>query len=184
EDEVVTGIVLMLKDENPTAVLSALKERIKTLSQTVLPKGVAIVPYYDRKWLIGTTLRTVFKNLTEGALLVLLVLYLFLGSLRSAGIVALIIPLSLLSTFVGLKLRGIPANLLSLGAMDFGIIVDGAVIVVENIFRHLSDHTQARDRESLRTAILDATVQVGRPTVFSMLIVIAAHIPIFTLQRH
>ena len=184
EDEVVTGIVLMRKDENPTAVLSALKERIKTLSQTVLPKGVAIVPYYDRKWLIDTTLRTVFKNLTEGALLVLLVLYLFLGSLRSAGIVALIIPLSLLSTFVGLKLRGIPANLLSLGAMDFGIIVDGAVIVVENIFRRLSHHSGPRDRQSIAAVIQEATVQVGRPTLFSMLIIILAHIPIFTLQRH
>ena len=184
EDEVVTGIVLMRKDENPTAVLSALKERIKTLSQTVLPKGVAIVPYYDRKWLIDTTLRTVFKNLTEGALLVLLVLYLFLGNLRSAGIVALIIPLSLLSTFVGLKLRGIPANLLSLGAMDFGIIVDGAVIVVENIFRRLSHHSGPRDRQSIAAVIQEATVQVGRPTLFSMLIIILAHIPIFTLQRH
>ena len=184
EDEVVTGIVLMRKDENPTAVLSALKERIKTLSQTVLPKGVAIVPYYDRKWLIDTTLRTVFKNLTEGALLVLLVLYLFLGSLRSAGIVALIIPLSLLSTFVGLRLRGIPANLLSLGAMDFGIIVDGAVIVVENIFRRLSHHSGPRDRQSIAAVIQEATVQVGRPTLFSMLIIILAHIPIFTLQRH
>ncbi|PYU92383.1 MAG: CusA/CzcA family heavy metal efflux RND transporter [Acidobacteria bacterium] len=184
EDEVVTGIVLMRKGENPTEVLSALKERIKTLNQTVLPKGVAIVPYYDRKWLIDSTLRTVFKNLTEGALLVLLVLYLFLGSLRSAGIVALIIPLSLLSTFVGLKLRGIPANLLSLGAMDFGIIVDGAVIVVENIFRRLSHHSGPRDRQSIAAVIQEATVQVGRPTLFSMLIIILAHIPIFTLQRH
>ena len=184
EDEIVSGIVLMRKGENPSTVLAAIKGRVATLNKLVLPKGVQIVPYYDRTWLIHTTLKTVFENLLEGALLVTLVLYLFLGHFRSAGIVAVVIPLALLSTFIGLKLRGIPANLLSLGAMDFGIIVDGAVIVVENIFRHLSEHTQTRDRESLRTAILDATVQVGRPTLFSMLIVIAAHIPIFTLQRH
>src|SRR5256885_17036769 len=97
------------------------------------------------------------------------------------------IPLSLLATFIGLRLRGIPANLLSLGAMDFGIIVDGAVIVVENVFRTLAERGKEAgrlDRETARSAILDATVQVGRPTLFSMLIIIVAHIPIFTLQRH
>ena len=94
------------------------------------------MPFYDRTTLIDTTLHTVFQNLLEGALLVTIVLYLFLGNLRAAGIVAVIIPLSLLATFIGLTIRGIPANLLSLGAMDFGIIVDGAVIVLENIFRH------------------------------------------------
>src|SRR5262249_16660412 len=184
EDEIVTGIVLMRKGENPSAVLAALKERVTTLNASILPKGVQIVPYYDRTWLIHTTLKTVFENLLEGALLVSLVLYLFLGHLRSAAIVAAVIPLALLSTFIGLKLRGIPANLLSLGAMDFGIIVDWAVIVVENIFRQLSEHSQVRDREALRATVLDAAVQVGRPTLFSMLIIIAAHIPIFTLQRH
>jgi len=103
---------------------------------------------------------------------------------RAAGIVAVVIPLALLATFIGLRVRGIPANLLSLGAMDFGIIVDGAVIVVENVFRTLANQGPARDRESVRQAILDATAQVGRPTLFSMLIIIVAHIPIFTLQRH
>jgi cobalt-zinc-cadmium resistance protein CzcA len=184
EDEVVSGIVLMRKGENPSVVLAAVKERIEALNKNILPKGVQIVSFYDRTWLINTTLKTVFKNLLEGALLVTVVLYLFLGHLRSAGIVAVIIPLSLLGTFIGLKLRGIPANLLSLGAMDFGIIVDGAVIVVENIFRRLSEHHQARDRDSIRQTILNATIQVGRPTLFSMLIIIIAHIPIFTLQRH
>ena len=106
----------------------------------MLPKGVEVVPYYDRTWLIGKTLKTVFTNLVEGAMLVTLVLLLFLGNLRAAAIVALIIPLSLLGTFLGLTWIGIPANLLSLGAMDFGIIVDGAVIVVENVFRKLSEH--------------------------------------------
>src|SRR5213078_664211 len=130
---------------------------------------------------------TVFTNLVEGAMLVTLVLLLFLGNIRAAAIVAFVIPLSLLGTFLGLTWIGIPANLLSLGAMDFGIIVDGAVIVVENIFRKLTaavrDH-EALDDQRRRSLILDAAVEVGRPTLFSMLIIIAAHIPIFTLQRH
>src|SRR5712671_3954886 len=141
-----------------------------------------IAPFYDRTWLIDRTLRTVFTNLVEGAALVTLVLLLFLGNLRAAFIVALVIPLSLLATFLGLTWVGIPANLLSLGAMDFGIIVDGAVIVVENVFRKLSE--EAHDRTPRIQKILAATVEVGRPTLFSMLIIIAAHIPIFTLQRH
>jgi cobalt-zinc-cadmium resistance protein CzcA len=187
EDDVVTGIVLMRKGENPSEVLADVKERIDRLNSSVLPKDVKIVPYYDRSWLISTTLTTVFRNLLEGGLLVTLVLYVFLRNGRAAGIVALMIPLSLLATFIGLRLRGIPANLLSLGAMDFGIIVDGAVIVVENVFRTLAERKTdgvRPDRESIRSAILDATVQVGRPTLFSMLIIIVAHIPIFTLQRH
>jgi heavy metal efflux system protein len=187
EDDVVTGIVLMRKGENPSEVLADIKERIDRLNTSALPKGVKIAPYYDRSWLISTTLTTVFRNLLEGGLLVTLVLYVFLRNGRAAGIVALMIPLSLLATFIGLRLRGIPANLLSLGAMDFGIIVDGAVIVVENVFRTLAERRSSEvkpERESVRSAILDATVQVGRPTLFSMLIIIVAHIPIFTLQRH
>src|SRR6266699_2435612 len=182
DDEVVSGIVLMRKGENPSEVLTALKERVKILNTSILPQGVQITPFYDRTWLISTTLKTVFKNLIEGALLVTVVLYLFLGNLRAAGIVAVMIPLSLLATFIGLRIRGIPANLLSLGAMDFGIIVDGAVIVVEHVFRKLSE--EAHDRTLRLQKILDAAVEVGRPTLFSMLIIIAAHIPIFTLQRH
>ncbi len=188
EDDVVTGIVLMRKGENPSEVLTALKEKIASLNDTVLPKNVRIVPFYDRTWLIETTLKTVFRNLLEGALLVTFVLWLFLGNVRSALIVAIMIPLSLLATFVGLTLKGIPANLLSLGAMDFGIIVDGAVIVVENIFRELSEHahqrSSGRDLPAIKAAILKATNEVGRPTFFSMLIIITAHLPIFTLQRH
>src|SRR5499427_1027326 len=182
DDDVVTGIVLMRKGENPSQVLKAVKERVETLNASVLPRDVKIAPFYDRTWLIDRTLTTVFTNLLEGALLVTLVLLLFLGNLRAAFIVALVIPLSLLSTFIGLTLVGIPAHLLSLGAMDFGIIVDGAVIVVENVFRRLTE--QAHDRTPRLQKILDATVEVGRPTLFSMLIIIAAHIPIFTLQRH
>ena len=184
EDDVVCGVVLMRKGENPSNVLEAVKERVEKLNGSILPKGVKIVPYYDRTWLISTTLTTVFENLAEGASLVTLVLLLFLGNIRAAFIVALMIPLSLLATFIGLTWRGIPANLLSLGAMDFGIIVDGAVIVVENIFRRLSERDHTKNLGDLRHTILEAAAEVGRPTFFSMLIIIVAHIPIFTLQRH
>ena len=184
EDDVVTGIVMMRKGENPSQVLAQVKARVEQLNKGGLPKGVEIVPFYDRTWLIDKTLKTVFTNLLEGALLVALVLYLFLGNFRAAAIVALVIPLSLLATFIGLTLIGIPANLLSLGAMDFGIIVDGAVIVVENVFRKLTEPHGHQDEKGRLGRILDATVEVGRPTLFSMLIIIAAHIPIFTLQRH
>jgi len=189
DDDVVTGIVLMRKGENPSDVLTALKEKINSLNSKGLPKGVQIVPFYDRTWLIGTTMKTVFKNLLEGAVLVTIVLLLFLGNLRCSLIVAIMIPMSLLATFLGLTIKGIPANLLSLGAMDFGIIVDGAVIVVENIFRELAEQSHrrkgfSRNLEAIKAAILKATEEVGRPTFFSMLIIITAHIPIFTLQRH
>jgi len=183
DDDIVNGIVLMRKGENPSAVLTALKERIASLGASVLPKGIKVTPFYDRTWLIDTTLRTVFKNLLEGAILVSIILYLFLGDLRSAGIVALMIPLSLLATFIGLTIRGIPANLLSLGAMDFGIVVDGSVIVVENVFRRLAKRHGSSEKATFKETVLEATVQVGRPTLFSMLIIIIAHVPIFTLQR-
>ena len=186
EDDIVSGIVLMRKGENPSDVLGKVKNRIDELNNRILPRGVKLVPYYDRSWLIGTTLNTVFHNLAEGAMLVALVLLLFLGNIRAALIVAILIPLSLLATFLGLSWKGIPANLLSLGAVDFGIIVDGAVIVVENVFRHLSEghHNYKKDPERFKQAIMSATAEVGRPTFFSMLIIIAAHLPIFTLQRH
>ncbi|HJZ71198.1 MAG TPA: CusA/CzcA family heavy metal efflux RND transporter, partial [Vicinamibacterales bacterium] len=182
DDEIVSGIVLMRKGENPSEVLTAVKSAVEAINATGLPKPARIAPFYDRTQLIDTTLHTVFRNLLEGALLVAFVLFLFLGNLRAAGIVAVVIPLSLLSTFIGLRLRGIPANLLSLGAMDFGIIVDGAVIVLENIFRHL--HEQKEQQRAPRAIVLDAAAEVGRPTVFSILIIIIAHLPIFTLQRH
>src|SRR5256885_97128 len=184
DDDVVTGVVLMRRGENPSEVLRAVRATIDQVNDTGLPAGVKVVPIYDRTWLIGKTLTTVFTNLVEGALLVSIVLWLFLGNLRAAAIVAVTIPLALLATFLGLSFLGIPANLLSLGAMDFGIIVDGAVIVVENIFRKLSAHHHAHDRKQMRAVIMDAAAEVGRPTFFSMLIIIIAHIPIFTLQRH
>ncbi len=188
EEDCVNGIVLMRKGENPSEVLKAVRKKVDALNAHTLPKGVKIDPIYDRTWLIGTTLRTVFKNLAEGAMLVTFVLLLFLGNIRAALIVAITIPLSLMATFLGLTFKGIPANLLSLGAMDFGIIVDGAVIVVENIFRELSELSHGRGRppslEAIKHAILKATGEVGRPTFFSMLIIITAHLPIFALQRH
>src|SRR4051794_17131446 len=182
DDEIVTGIVLMRKGENPSEVLEAVKAAVAAINDNGLPGPARIVPFYDRTQLISTTLSTVFRNLLEGAVLVAIVLFLFLGNVRAAAIVAVVIPLALLATFIGLRIRGIPANLLSLGAMDFGIIVDGAVIVLENVFRHL--HEQKEQQRAPRAIVLDAAAEVGRPTVFSILIIILAHLPIFTLQRH
>ena len=186
EDDIVVGTVLMRKGENPSRVLAAIKEKIEKLNNEILPKGVKIEPYYDRSLLINKTLKTVFINLLEGALLVVAVLYIFLANIRASAIVAVTIPLALLSTFIGLTLVGIPANLLSLGAMDFGIVVDGAVIIVENIFRRLGElsNQQISDPHERKRAIFKATSEVARPTVFSIVIIIAAHIPIFTLERH
>ena len=184
DDDVVTGIVIMRKGENPSVVLKGVKEKIAELNAKGLPRGVQILPYYDRTWLMGKTLTTVFKNLVEGALLVALVLYLFLSNVRASLAVVVIIPLALLSTFLGLKIMGVPANLLSLGALDFGIIVDGAVIVIENILHRLSEKKEDMTTSERRDVIINAASEVGRPTLFSMLIIIAAHIPIFALQRH
>ena len=184
DDDIVTGIVIMRKGENPSIVLKGVKEKIAQLNARGLPKGVQILPYYDRTWLMGKTLTTVFKNLVEGALLVALVLYLFLSNFRASLAVVVIIPLALLSTFLGLKIMGVPANLLSLGAMDFGIIVDGAVIVIENIMHRLAEKKEGMSDTERRNVIIEAANEVGRPTLFSMLIIIAAHIPIFALQRH
>ncbi|MEN9887104.1 MAG: hypothetical protein RL758_1682 [Pseudomonadota bacterium] len=184
DDDVVTGIVIMRKGENPSVVLKAVKEKIANLNERGLPPGVQIVPFYDRTWLMDKTLTTVFKNMVEGALLVSLVLYVFLSNLRATLAVVLVIPLALLSTFMGLKVMGVPANLLSLGAMDFGIIVDGAVIVIENIMHRLAERGEGMNEKERKVLITQATNEVGRPTLFSMLIIIAAHIPIFALQRH
>ena len=184
DDDVVTGIVIMRKGENPSVVLKAVKEKIAALNERGLPQGVQIVPFYDRTWLMDKTLTTVFKNMVEGALLVALVLYVFLSNLRATLAVVLVIPLALLSTFMGLKVMGVPANLLSLGAMDFGIIVDGAVIVIENIMHRLAERGEGMNEKERKVLITQATNEVGRPTLFSMLIIIAAHIPIFALQRH
>ncbi len=190
DDDIVMGIVDMRKGENPSVVLHALHSKIAEMNDTLLPRGVSLVPFYDRSWLIHRTLGTVFRNLLEGALLVIAVLYAFLSDLRAALIVATVIPLALLATFLGLHWLGMPANLLSLGAMDFGILVDGAVIMIENIIRRLAaagapggGAAGADAALGRRQSILAAATEVGRPTLFSMLIIIAAYIPIFTLQR-
>ena len=194
DDDVVTGIVLMRKGENPSQVLTGVKQKIDMINTAMLPKGVEVVAFYDRTWLIDRTLKTVFTNLTEGALLVTLVLVLFLGNLRAAAIVAVVIPLSLLATFIGLTFVGIPANLLSLGAMDFGIIVDGAVILVEHLFHRLSPREGGIDHEDcdgpdadaglpIAERVFRAAREVARPTLYSLLIIIAAYLPIFSLQR-
>jgi len=184
DNDVVTGIVIMRRGENPSEVLKRVKERIAELNARGLPPGVEIAPFYDRTWLMERTLRSVFTNLLEGALLVALVLYLFLSNLRASLLVVMIIPLSLLATFLGLRIMGTPANLLSLGALDFGIIVDGAVIVIENIMYRLSLRGEGMSERERTKLIESAANEVGRPTLFSMLIIIAAHIPIFALERH
>jgi cobalt-zinc-cadmium resistance protein CzcA len=184
DDDAVIGIVIMRKGENPSVVLKAVKDKLAQLNERGLPPGVQIVPFYDRTWLMNKTLSTVFKNMVEGAVLVALVLYMFLSNMRGTLAVVLIIPLALLSTFMGLKIMGVPANLLSLGAMDFGIIVDGAVIVIENIMHRLAERGEGMNEKERKTLITEAANEVGRPTLFSMLIIIAAHIPIFALQRH
>ena len=179
--DAVEGIVLMRRGENPSKVLSALRSRIEELNGHVLPAGVRISPFYDRTDLVNTTLKTVFRNLAEGAALVTLVLFVFLLSVRASLIVAAVIPLSLAASFAYLYSRGMSANLLSMGAVDFGIIVDGAVILVEHLFHRLS--TDAQDDASFPDRIIAAAGEVARPTLFSLLIIIAAYLPIFSLQR-
>jgi cobalt-zinc-cadmium resistance protein CzcA len=180
--DVVEGIVLMRRGENPSTVLAALRSRIEVLHDSVLPDGVKVVPFYDRTELVDATLTTVGHNLLEGAVLVLLVLTVFLMDWRAALIVATTIPLSLATAFIYLQNRNMAANLISMGAVDFGIIVDGAVVIVEAIV-HRMGHMHSQKPESVRAAIEQATKQVARPTVFSLLIIIAAYLPIFLLQR-
>ena len=154
---------------------------MQELNDTILPKGVKVVPLIDRSDLVRYTTHTVLDNLRDGMILVVIILFLFLGNVRGAIIVALTIPFSLLFAATCLNLKGIPANLLSLGALDFGMVVDGAVVMVENIVRHLS----RRDQES-RTAkqkISDAAHEVQRPVFYAVAIIITAYLPIFTLQR-
>jgi cobalt-zinc-cadmium resistance protein CzcA len=185
DEDAVEGIVLMRRGQNPSVVLAALRDRLAELNGRVLPKDVKIVPFYDRTELVHTTLTTVFHNIVEGALLVVLVLFAFMLSLKASLIVAAIIPLSLCASFLYLYSRGMSANLLSIGAVDFGIIVDGAVILVEQIFQRVSSDAGAINagRTSVADAVAKAARDVARPTLFSLLIIIAAYIPIFALQR-
>jgi cobalt-zinc-cadmium resistance protein CzcA len=184
-EDAVEGIVLMRRGENPSVVLDALRLRVDQLNGHVLPGEVRVTPFYDRTNLVDTTLRTVFKNLAEGAFLVIAVLFAFMLSLRASLIVAVTIPLSLAASFIYLHSRGMSANLLSMGAIDFGIIVDGAVILVEHLFHKLDPrHTSEEDaKKPVAERIYAAAREVARPTLFSLLIIIAAYLPIFSLQR-
>lgn len=182
----VEGIVLMRRGENPTDVLQSIKAAVDDLNNTRLPKGVRITPIYDRTDLVNNTLHTVSHTLLEGLGIVLLVLFLFLGSARAALLTAITIPLSLLFAFVCMHFSGIPANLLSLGALDFGIIVDASLVMVEHVLHTLHDRQSAPDfAESggVVAAIRDAALEVERPIFFSLLIIISAYIPLFTLER-
>ena len=180
EDDLVQGIVLMRKGENPGAVLDGIEKKLGEI-RALLPAGVAMTPYYSRDRLVKTTVTTVMRNLVEGALLVTILLSLLLYNVRAALIVAVVIPLSLLFAFVFMDLRGIPANLLSLGAIDFGIIVDGAVIMTENIVRHLAERRASGPR--VIPEVQHAAVEMARPLTFGVLIIMTVYVPILTFQR-
>ena len=180
-DDVVAGIVLLRKGAEADSTLVAIHAKVKELNDRILPPGVKIVPLIDRSDLVHFTTHTVLHNLTEGIILVVIILFLFLGNVRGAIIVALTIPFALLFASTCLKLKGIPANLLSLGALDFGMVVDGAVVMVENIIRQLS-HPDSHNKTP-KQKIFDAAHEVQRPVFYAIGIIITAYIPIFTLQR-
>jgi cobalt-zinc-cadmium resistance protein CzcA len=179
-DDVVSGIVLLRKDAAADAALEGIHKKVEELNDHILPPGVKIVPFIDRSDLVHFTSHTVLHNLTEGMILVSIVLFLFLGNVRGALIVAATIPFSLLFASICLDLRQIPANLLSLGALDFGMVVDGAVVMVENIVRHLG-HADGVKTPTER--IGEASHEVQRPVFYAIAIIITAYLPIFTLQR-
>ena len=182
EGEVAEGFALLRRGENPSVVLDGIHEKVAQLNESILPKGMRIAPFYDRTNLVSETLGTVHHNLLFGALLVIGVVWLFLRSLRCSLIVASIIPLALLTAFIGLTQIHLPANLISMGAVDFGILVDGAVVLVENVL-HETQLKRPSSRRGLLHLIVHSAVDVARPTFFAMAIIIAALIPVFTLQR-
>jgi cobalt-zinc-cadmium resistance protein CzcA len=173
--DVVTGIVLLLRGNNPSQVLEGVHAKVDALNHGVLPPDVKIVPYLDRTDLVHTTIHTVSRTLLEGMGLVVLILLAFLGSARSALIVALTVPVSLLFAFVLMATTNIPANLLSLGAIDFGILVNGAIVVLENVLQRREERPEAYLTES--------AVQVARPMFFATAIIITAYLPLFAFQR-
>jgi heavy metal efflux system protein len=179
EPDVVEGQVLLQKGDDADPALKGVEAKVKELNDNVLPKGVKIVPFLDRSDLVHFTTHTVLHNLTEGIILVVIVLFIFLGNVRGAFIVACTIPFALLFAATCLDLSHIPANLLSLGALDFGMVVDGAVVMVENIIRHLGLPNGTRTPfEKIR----EAAQEVQRPVFFAVAIIIAAYLPIYTLQ--
>jgi cobalt-zinc-cadmium resistance protein CzcA len=181
DDDVVEGIVLMRKGAEPDHSLDGIHAKVKELNEHILPPGVKVVPFLDRDDLVHFTTHTVLHNLTEGIILVSIILFLFLGNVRGALIVALTIPFSLLFASICLDMRRIPANLLSLGALDFGMVVDGAVVMVENIVRHLSRANG--ETKTPGEKIREAAHEVQRPVFYAIGIIITAYMPIFTLQR-
>ncbi len=181
DDDVVEGIVFLRKGADTATMLEGLHAMVQRLNEKILPPGVKIVPYLDRDDLVHYTTHTVLHNLAEGMILVIIILFLFLGNVRGAIIVSLTIPFALLFASICLDLRHISANLLSLGALDFGMVVDGSVVMVENIVRHLN-----RPEEAPRTLIeriREAAHEVQRPVFYAIAIIITAYLPIFTLQR-
>jgi len=183
-NDVVEGIVALRKGADAEPTLKAIHAKVRELNDRILPPGVKVHPWLDRSDLVHYTTHTVLRNLTEGVVLVVTVLVLFLGNVRGALIVALTVPFSLLFAAICLDLRHIPANLLSLGALDFGMIVDGAVVMVENIIRHLSQpEYERRATRSIADRIREAAHEVQRPVFYAITIIITAYLPIFTLER-
>jgi heavy metal efflux system protein len=180
DDDVVEGIVLLQKGDDSDSTLAGIHAKVKELNDQVLPPGVKIVPFLDRSDLLHYTTHTVLHNLTEGIILVVIILFLFLGNVRGALIVSLTIPFALLFASICLDLRHIPANLLSLGALDFGMVVDGAVVMVENIVRHLG--RRRADSTTPMEQIREAAHEVQRPVFYAIGIIVTAYLPIFTLQ--
>jgi cobalt-zinc-cadmium resistance protein CzcA len=179
-EDTLEGIVLLRKGANSDETLALIHAKVKELNERILPPGVKIVPFLDRSDLVHLTTRTVLHNLTEGVLLVSIILFFFLGNLRGALIVALTIPFSLLFASICLDLNRIPANLLSLGALDFGMVVDGSVVIIENIVRHFG--LEANAQKTPWERIRDAVCEVIRPVFYARAIIITAYLPIFTLQ--
>jgi cobalt-zinc-cadmium resistance protein CzcA len=180
DPDAVEGIILLLRGENPSAVLDGVHEKVDALNHGGLPSDVKVVPFLDRTALVGTTLHTVSRTLLEGMTLVVLALFLFLGSLRAALIGAITIPISLLIAFILMNLTSIPANLLSLGAIDFGILVDATIVILENVLRRREEAPQtAMTEDDAR----DSAVQVARAIFFSKAIIIVAYLPLFAFQR-
>jgi cobalt-zinc-cadmium resistance protein CzcA len=185
KSEIVSGITMMLKGENARIVTERVKERVAEIQKT-LPPGVRIVPFYERSELVDRTIQTVVKNLSEGGLFVIIILFLLLMNLRGGFIVASVIPLSMLFALIMMKLTGISGNLMSLGAIDFGIIVDGAVVLVENSIRKLHERqhliSQGGATDSVKQTLLNSFYEVGRPIVFGVAIIIIVYLPILSLE--
>ncbi|HEX3483323.1 MAG TPA: CusA/CzcA family heavy metal efflux RND transporter [Kofleriaceae bacterium] len=180
--EIIEGFVLLRRGENPSLVLDGVHAKVAELNAKILPRGMRIEPFYDRTTLVEHTLGTVHHNLLFGGLLILGVVWLFLRTIRGSLIVASVIPIALLAAFIGLRAIHLPANLISMGAIDFGILVDGAVILVENVI-HIARERRPSSRRDMLGIVGHAAFDVSRPTFYSMAIIIAALIPVFTLQR-